>query len=284
MLLLLIDDQGEIWRGDSRELRAAFDSPYSGGEFIDYAVKNLGFIAINVFGASCQTRLRPDLVTERATFTLLDWIGNTRFERMVVSAFDKDWSNELVRMSDVPDRLAQMLTQGGRARPNDFLSRTLDASAIANRPLLRDIINGWPHIVDQFEFEALIAMLKGVFNDRLVVVKRSAEAPKMLFHEVGDGLLYSAYDTWKACAVGAPVEEQPDRHFGKWVARIYEDASTSKAPRIEAVDAIMRWPHAGRSRHRYKRLIFPFQSSDTPKFLIGGTIVDDTIDLRIAGN
>jgi len=281
MLLLLVDDQGEIWRGDSRQLRAAFDSPYSGGEFIEYAVKNLGFIAINVFGASCQARLRPDLVTERAALSLLEWITTTRLDRMVVSAFDKEWSNELLRMTDVPNRLAQMLTHSGRARPDDFLSRTLDTSSIGNRPLLRDLIHAWPHIVGQYEFDALITLLRGVFKNRLVVVKRPTETPRLLFHEVGEGLLYSAYDTWRACAIGAPVEEQPDRNFGRWVSRIYEEASTESSPRIEAVDAIMRWPHAGRSRHRYKRLIFPFTASDTPRFLIGGTIVDDTIDLRI---
>jgi len=77
------------------------------------------------------------------------------------------------------------------------------------------------------------------------------------------------------------VEEQPDRHFGRWVAGVYEDAAAANRPRIEDVDTIMRWPHAGRSRHRYKRLIFPFQTGDKPTFLIGGTIVDDMIDLRL---
>jgi len=281
MLLLLIDDQGEIWRGDSRELRAAFDSPYSGGEFIEYAVKNLGFIAINVFGASCQTRLRPELITERAALSLLDWIGTTRLERMVVSAFDRDWSNELLRMSEVPNRLAQMLAKGGSARPDDFLSRTIDPSSVDNRPLLRNLIEAWPRIVEHYEFDALTSLLRGVFNNRLVVVKMPAEVPRPVFHEIGEGLLYSAYDTWRACAIGAPVEEQPDRHFGRWVAGVYEDAAAANRPRIEDVDTIMRWPHAGRSRHRYKRLIFPFQTGDKPTFLIGGTIVDDMIDLRL---
>ena len=58
MSLLLIDDQGEIWDGQSRKLRQSFGSPYSGGEFSDYAVANLGFVALNVYGGSCQVRPR----------------------------------------------------------------------------------------------------------------------------------------------------------------------------------------------------------------------------------
>ena len=108
------------------------------------------------------------------------------------------------------------------------------------------------------------------------------EAPRLLFHEVGDALMFSAYETWRSCAIGAPIEEQPDRHFGRWVANTYMTAVDDVSPRIEDVDAIMRWPHAGRSRHRYKRVIFPFQASSEPKLLVGGTIVDDSIDLRIA--
>jgi len=281
MSLLLIDDQGEIWRGDSRQLRIAFDSPYSGGEFVEYAVKNLGFVAINVFGASCQARLRPGFVSERATKALLDWLTRSRLERMVISTFIGDWQSQLVRVADAPARLSGLIDQASRAKPDDFLSSRLDLAAIANRPLLRDIVEAWPHIVGQYEYDALLALLRGIFEDRFVVVKMPAEAPHLLFHEVGNALLYSAYETWRSCAIGAPIEEQPDRHFGRWVASTYNAAASDIMPRIEAVDAIMRWPHAGRSRHRYKRVIFPFQVAGAPKFLVGGTIVDDAIDLRV---
>jgi hypothetical protein len=282
MSLLLIDDQGELWRGDSRQLRVAFDSPYSGGEFAEYAVKNLGFVAINVFGASCQARLRPKFATEPAINALLAWLARSRLERMVVSTFETEWQSQLVRVADAPELLSQLVSRALMAKPDDFLSKGLDVSAIANRPLLRDIVEAWPHIVGQYEYKALLALLRGIFENRFVVVKRPSEAPDLLFHEVGDGLLFSAYETWRSCAIGAPIEEQPDRQFGRWVAGAYKSAATDVAPRIEAVDAIMRWPHAGRSRHRYKRVIFPFQAIDAPKFLVGGTIVDDSIDLRIS--
>ncbi len=282
MSLLLIDDQGELWRGESRQLRVAFDSPYSGGEFVEYAVKNLGFVAINVFGASCQARLRPGFVTERATKALLEWLARSRLERMVVSAFDKEWQSQLVRVADAHSHLSQLINYASQAKPDDFLSNSLDISAIAGRPLLRDIVEAWPHIVGQYEYDALLALLRGIFENRFVVVKMPAEAPHLLFHEVGNGLMYSAYETWRSCAIGAPIEEQPDRHFGRWVASTYNAAAHDVVPRIEAVDAIMRWPHAGRSRHRYKRVIFPFHAAGAPKFLVGGTIVDDSIDLRIA--
>lgn len=281
MLQLMIDDQGEIWRGDSRELRCAFDAPHSGGEFTEYAIKNLGFIAINVFGSSCQARLRPELITQRAVLTLLEWIAGTRLDRMVVSTFEKDWQSELLRMSDVPRRLMELVALSAQARPDDFLADTLAPSSIKNRPLLSGLVDEWPQIAKQFELEALARLLRTVFRERLVVVKLQDDTAQPVFHQVGKGLLYSEYDTWRSSAIGEPIEDQPDRLFGKWVADVYRDAATNPRPKIEAVDVIMRWPHAGRSRHRYKRLILPFQSPDATRFLFGGTIVDDTIDLRV---
>jgi hypothetical protein len=282
MLLLLIDDQGELWRGDSRRLREAFDSPYSGGEFVEYAIKNLGFIAINVFGDSCQARLRPGFVSERAAKSLLEWLDHTRVERMVVSIFEKDWQSELLRAADVPSRIERIVSQRQTARPEDCLARDLNISAIANRPLLRDIFEAWPHVVEQYAPEAILTLLRGIFDNRFVIVKIPTGSNNLVFHELGEGLLFSAYETWRCCAIGAPIEEQPDRNFGRWVAQTYRTAAAEALPRIEAIDAIMRWPHSGRSRHRYKRVLFPFSGSSSPKFLVGGTIVDHSIDLRIA--
>ena len=111
------------------------------------------------------------------------------------------------------------------------------------------------------------------------MVKQGAGHDKLVFHSFGNEL-FSDYDTWRTCAVGAPIEEMPDRSYGRLVMPGYYDAMAENAPRVEEVDAIIRWPHYGRSRLRYQRLIVPVQAPGESPLLIGGSILDPRIDLR----
>ena len=97
MSLQLIDDQGQVWDGSSRQLRHAYDSPYSGGEFSDYAVVNLGFIATNVYGHSAQVRLRPTFTADAAYDALYRWLLSRRFDRVVITWLGDGWKNEMLR-------------------------------------------------------------------------------------------------------------------------------------------------------------------------------------------
>lgn len=282
-MLLLIDDQGETWDGSSRQLRLAFDSPFSGGEFVDYAVLNLGFIATNVFGKAVQIRLRPLLTTDGAVSGLKELLQRHRFERVVISSYDGEWSNELI--GSVPAAIARLnetLSESRLALSGDFLTTKVGPKDIPTDTAIGQIVRHWPRLSQQAGPHVLMDLLRAALGDRYVKVKMSSTGEKVVFHEIGNGL-YGNYDTWRACAVGAPIEEQPDRQFGRWVASTYSEVLKSQEPVLENVDAIVRWPHAGRTRLRYKRFILPLpmeSGSDVPMAL-GGSLLDNFVDLRI---
>lgn len=281
MSLLLIDDQGEVWDGQSRKLRAAFDSPFSGGEFSDYAVANLGFVALNTYGTSCQVRLRPATISDRTYRSVCDWLQKSRNERIVLTWLDDAWTNELLRAGAVSiQRLEELIAATRRAKPSDFLSRQIEAHQFGPHSPIGEIARQWPSLSIPSGQRALMQLLQAALGDRYVMVKKDAGSGRAVFHEFGDGL-YSAYDTWRMCAVGAPVEEQPDRAYGRWVGQSYNEALNTNAPRIEKIDAIIRWPHAGRARIRYQRLIVPVHFASTGTLLVGGSIIDNRIDLRV---
>lgn len=280
MSLLMIDDQGEIWRGDSRQLRVAFDSPYSGGEFCEYAVKNLGFVAINLYGLSCQVRLRPKFVGEKTFKALRDWLRRGKMQRVVMSVFDKEWRDELVHARQIEGRLEALLPASSPARPGDFLSKPMPVESLEARPKLRDVVASWPYLAENYDLETLLKVVRSIFDDRFVVVSKSEADNRLVFAEIGQKL-FSPYDTWRSCAVGAPIEEQPDRNYGRWIADTYNRASSVRSPQNDAVDSLVRLP-AGRSRFCYRRLIFPLPARSAGQLLIGGSILDPTIDLRVA--
>lgn len=281
MSLLLIDDQGETWDGQSRKLRAALNSPYSGGEFSSYAVTNLGFVAVNIYGPSCQIRLRPSIVTPSAHRTVQDWLGKVRVERVVLSTLDKHWSDELIRSSPLAqERLELIVTSAARADRQDFLAQVVGTKGIAANTPLGAMVRNWPEISRQSGQRELLELVKKALGNRYIMVRKHEDNGRIIFHELGDGL-FSNYETWRTCAIGAPMEEQPDRSYGRWSATGYYETLQSAEPRVENVDAIVRWPHAGRERLRYQRVIVPVQRPGSTPLLVGGSIIDNRIDLRV---
>jgi hypothetical protein len=285
MLLLLIDDQGEVWRGESRRLREAFDSPFSGGEFVEYAIKNLGFVALNVYGTSCQVRLRPKFIGEATREALRRWLRDRRVERIVLSYFETRWVDELVVPRALDARLDTLgLTRTGRA--GDFLMRPLPVDnaprmVVSNSRLpVADLMRKWSQLISEYESANLLRVLRSAFNERFVIVQRPSGGERVLFSEFGEQM-YFRYDTWRECAIGAPITEQPDRAYGRWIHDAYNATMASKKPSYEAVDAILHWPDIGRARRRYRRILFPFQESQSGQMLFCGSLEDTTVDLRV---
>lgn len=280
MSLLVLDDQGRLWPGESRQLREAFDSPYSGGEFIEYAVKNLGFIAINAYGSSCQLRMRPRFVTRRALESLAAWWRRTKNDRVVLTVFDGEWKDEFVLARKFDERLEKLFLEGERERPSDFLNRQIKADTLRRKPLLADIFETWPHLVSSYEADVLMRLLRSAFDDRYVLVRRQEEQDRLYFKEFGDRM-FPHYETWRQCAVGAPIEEQPDRAYGRWVAQTYRGSMATNEAKLEAVDTIVRCPVRGPTRLRYMRMILPLGESSSGNVFFGGSFDDSTVDLRI---
>jgi hypothetical protein len=270
-----------VWDGSSRQLRHAYDSPYSGGEFSDYAVVNLGFIATNVYGQSAQIRLRPSFTADAAYDALYRWLLNRRFERIVLTWLDNGWQNEMLRSNQAAlIRLDDLIEEAKRQRPDEFLSRKLEGPSVRDPQAMQQLFRDWPNLAANLNEVEIRRILEPLLGHRYVVVRGQRDADKMLFSEFGGGI-FANYDVWRSCAIGAPIEEQPDRLYGRWVANAYKEALQTNSPRLDQVDAIVCWPREGRLRMRYQRLIVPIKVSNQEVHLLGGSVVDDRIDLRV---
>ncbi len=281
MKVFLIDDQGEIWPASTRQLREAFDSPYSGGEFLDYAVANLGFVAVHVHGTSCHVRIRPALLGDLSAASVHRWLEQSRSLRVVVTWLGDDWSSELIgSIAAARRRIDELVDAWRHARPGDFLSSTVPAARLDATSLLGRIGREWPQLCGPAARDELMGLLRSILGERYVLVRRDPGSGRVIFQEFGRSI-FAHYETWRTCAVGAPMEEQPDRSYGQWTARAYQDAFAISEPVVADVDAIVRWPHAGRVRMRYKRVLVPLLSATDPHCLLGGSLLDNRIDLRV---
>jgi len=281
MSVRLIDDQGQDWSANSRQIREAFDSPYSGGEFVDYAVANLGFAAVNDYGSSYQIRLRPSLIGEKCFRVLTEWLRLAKSERVVLSWYGTDWSYELFRTPvAAASRIEQLVRSSRTSKQEDFLSRKVSTHELHPTSPLGHLIRNWSAYSAPSSRDTLVNLMRSTLGERYVIVRKNDNDGRISFQQFGRDL-FSKYETWRSCAVGAPIEEQPDRVYGRWIASTYGEAFESEGPVVTDVDAIVRWPHAGRARMRYRRVLVPLRTTSGPPLLLGGPIFDNRIDLRL---
>jgi hypothetical protein len=214
------------------------------------------------------------------------WLKDRRVERVVLSHFDSAWVDELIGPQALDTRL-DALSPAQTTRTDDFLLRTLP---VENAPrmvvdktqlIVSDIMRSWPTLLHEYDTSNLLRLLRVAFNEQFVIVQRPSGGDRVLFSEFGHRM-YPRFDTWRECAIGAPISEQPDRAFGRWINDSYKVAMGSAEPRYEAVDAILQWPDIGRARRRYRRVLFPFQENESGRLLFCGSVNDTNVDLRIS--
>jgi hypothetical protein len=281
MQCVLFDDRGEAWDVGSTRLAEALQSSITGEELANYAVRNLGFVAVSEDDRAARIRLRPAVVSPIALSALLYWLHDHDKDRFVLSSLDGQWSHEVV---GARDEVVRKLTQriGGRApdREGDFLQQQRPLHQLSQSSPLRAMLDIWSDCNGKYDLERLRPLLEKALEGRFVLVEAAPSASNLFIKEIGSGLRKPA-GQWLARSIGLRVEDQPDYAYGKWVARAYRHVIDSGEPDLGDVDAVISWPQQSRQSFRYKRLLLPFRREDNSAVLLGASLADPSIDLRV---
>ena len=134
MRSVVFDDRGEMWDAQSRTVwRDDLHASIDGEELVDYAVRNLGFVAVKEMGGSLRISLRPAVVSPIAFSALLYWLHDRPVDRVLVSFFDREWSHEMLR-----SRAGRRAQAAGARRPRPRRARgRLPAARAAARTACR---------------------------------------------------------------------------------------------------------------------------------------------------
>jgi hypothetical protein len=281
MQTFLFDDMGDIWDAKSRSLAEALGASLSINELAKYVVRNLGFIAASDNDGSISLRLRPAVVSPTALGALVYWLHDRPVARVLISCLDAEWSHELVASrEETVHRLLSRVKFTANDRDGDFLRRPRPLEELAPASPLRALLDAWNQCSGKFDRERLNRVLETALRKRYLLVESSAASPSMLVKEIGTGFENTAV-RWLSHIRGLRVEDQPDYAYGQWIASIYREASAKSIPTLEDVDAVIRWPEHPRVSYRYQRLMVPFESSKDSTLVLGVTIPETTIDLRV---
>jgi hypothetical protein len=281
MQTLLFDDRGELWDAKSRTLAESLQASLSGEDLLSYVVRNLGFIAIADNNGSLRLRLRPAVVSQMALGALLYWLHDRVVERALISFLDGEWTHELVASrDDAVRRLLARVKVNLEDRRGDFLNQPRPLHALQPSSPLRGLLEAWANCEGKYDSERLHPVIQKSVNGRFVLVEASPSSADLFIKDVGGGLGdFGKY--WLSRTIGLRVEDQPDYAYGKWVAGPYRQVLSTGEPSLEDVDAVITWPQQPRISYRYRRLVVPFNGTRDSMLLLGVTLVDPNIDLRI---
>jgi len=280
MRAVLFDDRGDTWDAASRRLADDLHASIHGEELLEYAIRNLGFVAVKELRGSLRISLRPAVVSPIAFSALLYWLHDREADRVLISFYDRVWSHEMLRSrTDAVRRLMALVEFGVGARDDDFLHEELSLESLPDTSPLHGVLVMWSESNGKYDRERLAPLLEGRLNGRFVLVEASPTQPALVLKGVGGGLSKPA-EYWLARSIGHRVEDQPDYDYGKWIAKFYRKVIAKGAPSLSDVDAVIKWPEHSRQSFRYRRLVLPFAGEGSSTMLLGASLADPDINLR----
>ena len=256
-------------------------SSIAGDELTNYVVRNLGYVAVSETETMARIRMRPSIVSPVAFSALLYWLHDRPKDRFVLSFLESEWSHEVLGgRDDVIRKLIQRVDARGSEREGDFLQVPRGLHTLPASSPLRAVLTIWSEMEGVYDGERLHPLLERALGGRFVLVEGRSGASNLVIKDIGSGLRKPAQH-WLARSIGLRVEDQPDYAYGKWVAGSYRDVLNSGEPDLGDVDAVISWPQASRQSFRYRRLLLPFKTNENSAILLGATLTDPSINLRV---
>lgn len=282
MSTLLITDQGEIRDAMCprmlQELNARPDI-----DFVGYAVRNLGFVAFRRLEAAIQVHLREKTVSQVALARVFQLLAQEHPERVVLTSGQQGESNELVRgWARAIRRLGVRVGDAQDGVEGAFLRAARDLNGLHATDPLAAFFGRWRERGGQIEAKDIPAVLgRSLFRRHVVVERRNLDGA-LAVRSVGRGFVtYNA--AWHNRDITLKVENHQDYYYGQWVSQMYRGAFADREPRLDDVDVLVGSSKEARQRVRYRRLIVPIRDSGGTTRLLGASVLDQGIDLRVEG-
>lgn len=281
---LLFDDYGRVFSSQSRELRDRLDALQLGEGFIDYVVRNLGFVSAEVSGEVVLVYMRPSRVAPRALGALLYWLGDRPQARVVLRCNDVGGATHIL-LGPAPTaakRLPDIVTKAQIASSRELLSRLVAAHSLPSDDPLRRLAalsDGIRMALRDRNFASLGMMTVPLTGGCYAVSVAEGDPAQARVEHVGVG--YERHiGYWLERVIGHRMRDLPTVEYGSWTADAYAAALASGEPVIHEIDATVAWPRLTPRRHTYRRLLVPMRGEGGVSRILSAVVGDSRIDLR----
>ena len=265
---LLFDGSGQRWDSESPALRERIGGHLAGPDFIEFVLKNLGFVELRALRSDgVEVRLRPTRASPGSLAEIAAVISDGSYRRFVLTTYHGQWKPMVLRSDGhLLDAAARAITIAQDRMAKHRIRRRLRLDELAPGHALRRLVERWHEIGRHWSREQLDRVIRSALGDRYVLAAPTADRATMSIDDVGMG--YALFrGSWLAGCRGLTFNDMPDYGYGRWVADAHRDADADDDMLLEEVDVVIRWPRQEPRRHIYQRVILPCGTGNDRRLL-----------------
>jgi hypothetical protein len=281
MSTLLITDTGEVRTADCPDLRRMFMAQ-SDIDFAGFAVRNMGFIAYRRLARAVRIQIRPRVVSKVALTKLFQLLVEERPERVGINFVEAQSTMEQI-VGDWARALRALDWRTGAAQDGLselFLRRRRNFDQLDARDPLAGVFGRWRDRSGEVDIDGVADVVgRRLLKRHFVFEPPTRGSGALILRSLGGG--FPTYNAdWHARGDALSLHH-PDYYYGKWVTGLFHEALARREPSLDDVDALISRPRLGRERFRYRRLSLPIRGRDGMLRVLGVSVLDPGIDLRV---
>lgn len=278
---MLATPDGEWVFEGSPEFHAALGDPDPDYDATLFAVKNLGFIKLEMLdNAVIEIELHPRNASLSALLAVQEQLQSARMKLFRIRHFDVAWQSEIFSSAEhTMTRLSELCAPSFIPVDSDkFFVEPQEISDLFKAEVmpLRLMAQKWRISFGHFDSSVLSFAIKhGLLSRMMVIGVRVGQ--EAVFRFIGDGFKWTDA-SYQMKAIGERIENQPDKDYGEWVAEFYKSVAVTGQPRYDRVGANLSQPHPRPARAGniyYERLLLPWK---TPSGEVFVTMCSEMID------
>lgn len=283
--MLATPDGDWVFEG-SPEFQAALGDPDPDYDATLFAVKNLGFIKLEMVGnAAIEIEFHPHNVNLSALLAVQQQLQSIKIGLFRLKYFDVAWRSEITFGAEqAMTRLAELCTPVSPPHSTDrFLSEKKDYLDLyrSGNSSLRVMAQKWRMSFGHFDSSVLSFAIRHGALGRMVIAGVRPPNREPVFRFIGDGFQWMGNE-YPIYGIGEKIENMPDKEYGSWTSEFYKSVAAANEPRYDIVTAAIETGsgQAGPYQTRYERLLLPWK---TPSGEILVTLVSEKLGGRKAG-
>jgi hypothetical protein len=267
---ILIDEKGRRWPDRSFELVRRFGAIPPDLGLAAYAVCDCGFIHIRPQDTGARVALRPGGFSLEALAGALYELKERRVPRVLLALFmDGEWLYEMLGGAwEFADRAEHLLTGGPVTLRQPWLAaeRTLTALSLPDFAAIRPLVKLWQASRGRMPDDLEAALIRAGLLERMILLRPRSSG--LVFAHLGSAI-ECVRPGQNLLLVDHEIHEQPDRDYGAWVARAYDENLRAGQPQLQSIRATVRLSETTAAQGRYDRLTLPWHAANGNRFLMG---------------
>jgi hypothetical protein len=259
---------------ETSEFFAALGDPKPDYDSVAFAVKNRGFIKVQIVEqALIEIELHPRNVELQALLAVQQQLVSAQTKLFRIKFFDTEWQSEISASAEhIVGRLSELCapvfspptTERFRVEPQD-----LETLLSNDDNPLRPLAQKWRISSGNFDPGVISLAVTHRLLSRLMIAGIRPDQAEPIWRFIGDGHKWIG-NRFRVGGLGDKVENMPDKSYGEWATKFYQSVAKTGQPRYDFITGSVQYEdEVGKPLKpvRYERLMLPWKTPTDEVFV-----------------